>query len=318
MKQEIINLIDKVIGKKGIMRSPAWWVNRIFCKILQYTDDTVRYAESRANSKINAKENKIHTVYAAGLTADSLKTWMKQRNAFFYRDIVAGKTLTCNVCVDYGKSLSERYIPCSVSIGQNMIICAIDTDMILHFDETIINPKYYSAWFAIHEDGDADANISTADLVVPSRLKTINKQSLIGSGDIEIGGEVVDNLDSDNPDAALSAKQGKVLKEMMLRVRTIHSVTDGIEYTPEQQEYNAETYRIMNSGEYIAWAFNGTIHIPTVSGYSSVGGNYYGLEEFGLSTNTDNTAEIQVLRIELYSDGKISAWLKETTALPLQ
>ena len=213
MKQEIINLVDKIIGKKGIMRSPAWWVNRIFRKILQYTDDTVRYAESRANSKINAKENKIHTVYAAGLPADSLTFWMKQKNAFFYRDVMDGKTLTCNVCVDYEKYMSERYIPCSVSIWQNMIICAIDTDMSLHFDETIINPKYYSAWFAIYEDGDASTNISTADLVVSSRLKTVNKQSLIGSGNIEIGGEVVDNLESESTTAALSANQGRVLKE---------------------------------------------------------------------------------------------------------
>lgn len=37
-KQELSALIDKVVGTKGIMRSSAWWVRRLFNKVLEYVE----------------------------------------------------------------------------------------------------------------------------------------------------------------------------------------------------------------------------------------------------------------------------------------
>lgn len=53
-------------------------------------------------------------------------------------------------------------------------------------------------------------------------IKTINGQNVLGRGNITIEGgsggssvEVVDNLESESTTAALSANQGRVLKEMI-------------------------------------------------------------------------------------------------------
>lgn len=56
--------------------------------------------------------------------------------------------------------------------------------------------------------------------------------------------EVVDNLESDSTTAALSANQGRVLKEMIPSVRIIHAVMAGFQYTEEQRAYNIETYAL--------------------------------------------------------------------------
>lgn len=57
-------------------------------------------------------------------------------------------------------------------------------------------------------------------LVSGTNIKTVNNQSLLGSGNIEIQGgggstTVIDNLNSTSTTAALSANQGRVLKGMV-------------------------------------------------------------------------------------------------------
>lgn len=67
---------------------------------------------------------------------------------------------------------------------------------------------------------NAEAILSKQPLLTGDEFKTINGQNVMGEGNIEIEGsgvsvEVVDNLDSDATDKALSARQGKVLKGMI-------------------------------------------------------------------------------------------------------
>lgn len=48
-KQELQALIDRVIGTKGIMRSSAWWVRKLFNEVVGYLE---KYAESYANNAV--------------------------------------------------------------------------------------------------------------------------------------------------------------------------------------------------------------------------------------------------------------------------
>ena len=34
-------LIDKAIGKKGILRIPAWWMNKILSELFNKTEDSI-------------------------------------------------------------------------------------------------------------------------------------------------------------------------------------------------------------------------------------------------------------------------------------
>ena len=34
-------LIDRAIGKKGILRIPAWWMNKILSELLNKTEDSI-------------------------------------------------------------------------------------------------------------------------------------------------------------------------------------------------------------------------------------------------------------------------------------
>lgn len=35
------SLIDRAIGKKGILRIPAWWMNKILSELLNKTEDSI-------------------------------------------------------------------------------------------------------------------------------------------------------------------------------------------------------------------------------------------------------------------------------------
>lgn len=51
-KENIQSLIDRVIGKEGILRVPSYWVRKLFNQVLDYTDDSV--AKSAKTTEANA------------------------------------------------------------------------------------------------------------------------------------------------------------------------------------------------------------------------------------------------------------------------
>lgn len=51
-KEELIAVIDKVIGGKGIMRAPAWWVRRIFGNLMDYTDGKAKEVKSYTDEAV--------------------------------------------------------------------------------------------------------------------------------------------------------------------------------------------------------------------------------------------------------------------------
>ena len=51
-KEQLQSLIDRVIGKEGILRTPSYWMRKIFNDVLDYTDDSV--AKSAKTTEANA------------------------------------------------------------------------------------------------------------------------------------------------------------------------------------------------------------------------------------------------------------------------
>lgn len=65
------SLIDRVIGKDGILRVPAYWMRRILGKLMEYSD---KVAESQAKKALTyAKTYVDDAVKANALTGDELK-----------------------------------------------------------------------------------------------------------------------------------------------------------------------------------------------------------------------------------------------------
>lgn len=71
-KQELQALIDRVIGTKGIMRSSAWWVRKLFNKVLEYVESYTNKAVANAKVKsdtemsdesTNPVQNKVIKAY---------------------------------------------------------------------------------------------------------------------------------------------------------------------------------------------------------------------------------------------------------------
>lgn len=104
------------------------------------------------------------------------------------------------------------------------------------------------------------------------------------------GVEVIDNLESDSTTAALSANQGRVLKEMISFVRMIHPVIEGMPYTEEQRAYNIETFALAKANSPCLYYVNGTpltIYTATTNTVSFLGFSWAvggGKEQFVVST----------------------------------
>lgn len=74
-KENLLALIDRVIGKEGILRVPAYWMRRILGKLMEYSDKT---AESQArqaltDAKTYADSAIEEAVKEHGVTGDELK-----------------------------------------------------------------------------------------------------------------------------------------------------------------------------------------------------------------------------------------------------
>lgn len=89
-------------------------------------------------------------------------------------------------------------------------------------------------------------------LVSGTNIKTIDNQSLLGSGNIITKTEIIDTLESTSTTAALSANQGKVLKEM------IENVPSGgdegtkvcmVYYADGHQEENKKAYEAVKNAD---------------------------------------------------------------------
>lgn len=64
-RTEIQALIDRVIGKKGLLRAPSWWVRRLLNKMLDYCESLTPKikVESSVNDSANPVQSKAVKEY---------------------------------------------------------------------------------------------------------------------------------------------------------------------------------------------------------------------------------------------------------------
>lgn len=67
-RTELQALIDRVIGTKGIMRSSAWWVRKLFNKVLEYVDSSIKSVKIKSDTEMsdeseNTVQNKVIKAY---------------------------------------------------------------------------------------------------------------------------------------------------------------------------------------------------------------------------------------------------------------
>ena len=73
-KEKIQSLIDRVIGKEGILRVPSYWMRKVFFSVMSYIDDSIaasaKTTESNAvaNATTSAKEYTDKQISELGLT----------------------------------------------------------------------------------------------------------------------------------------------------------------------------------------------------------------------------------------------------------
>ena len=56
-REQLQALIDRVIGKKGILRAPSYWVRRLFGNLMDYTDGKAK--EGKAYTDAAVKNVKV-------------------------------------------------------------------------------------------------------------------------------------------------------------------------------------------------------------------------------------------------------------------
>lgn len=76
---ELQTLIDRVIGKKGILRAPSYWVRRLFGNLMDYTDEAVKNVKITVDSEMsdsseNAVSNKVIKAYVDNAIAQAITT----------------------------------------------------------------------------------------------------------------------------------------------------------------------------------------------------------------------------------------------------
>lgn len=94
-RDELQALIDRVIGKDGILRVPAWWVRRLFSNLIDYTDNAVKKVKAYVDGKSYPKAN---------ITAEELKM---QPNTYY---IFTGSNLALSLVERAADMVSEYVI----------------------------------------------------------------------------------------------------------------------------------------------------------------------------------------------------------------
>lgn len=57
-KEKLQSLIDRVIGKEGILRTPAYWVKRLFNQVLEYSEEYTNKAIEVVDENVDKKVDK--------------------------------------------------------------------------------------------------------------------------------------------------------------------------------------------------------------------------------------------------------------------
>lgn len=72
-REQLQALIDRVIGKKGILRAPSYWVRRLFGNLMDYTDEAVKNVKIKVDSEMSDEsENPVGNKVIKGYVDDKV------------------------------------------------------------------------------------------------------------------------------------------------------------------------------------------------------------------------------------------------------
>lgn len=63
-RNELQALIDRVIGKKGILRVPAWWANKVLNSIIEYCESLT--PKIKVETEVNDSGNPVSSAAVKG------------------------------------------------------------------------------------------------------------------------------------------------------------------------------------------------------------------------------------------------------------
>lgn len=305
------SLIDRVIGKDGILRAPSYWMRRLFNEVIGYAEDLINkktdiYILQAGEYALNSETGKKLLEILNNPDKYILQSWV---------DDSSGKTLIgCNASI-YGDSAGSHimlkgYAMLTSTHTVNGKLAEVGfTDymgFIVKNDDTI-TVSFFDAKESVPFGKGFDNKMSdNSEYTVSNKVI----KAYVDEAVRNVGAEVVDNLESESTTAALSANMGRELKEMIGLsggnvIRHLYVVMDGMQYTDEQKAYNVETYNMLNSGEMIMLHTN-LILLP-LRGSRSDGAYIFSYLDIVVGGGKEQLAYQELL---LYSDGTISFNLK--------
>ena len=106
-KEKIQALIDRVIGKKGILRAPSWWFRRLLLQLLDYIEVSVQNVKIQIDAEMsdtseNVVSNNVIKTYVDEQVkplSDSIKN--------ITSEMISNEKVTASALVDLNIRINE-------------------------------------------------------------------------------------------------------------------------------------------------------------------------------------------------------------------
>lgn len=90
--QKLHDLIDKVIGKSGPLRTPAWWMRRVLRDILDTIKDSLDSLNRRFNNGLSALDSKFTALDSGNIKKIPRYTYKELQKKVSNNDLIPGQT----------------------------------------------------------------------------------------------------------------------------------------------------------------------------------------------------------------------------------
>lgn len=192
-RKDLDAFIERVVGKKGIMRASSWWVGRLFKEVLDYS-------ESKASSLIANNNNVLNSTYTKKIAIENVDTYttgaVLQPNTFtkfntplgnislslagtkeypeYHAEIMFGEKDSSNISIEPGSL--EVYWDRIDPVGKNRK-CVVSIDGPI--GQIIASKKIFTHYILGYLAEDTETEVKLFDEVVPTGTMYIDgvKQS---------------------------------------------------------------------------------------------------------------------------------------------
>lgn len=200
-REELTALIDRVIGSKGILRTPAYWMRRVLNKMSDYADESLESVKELI--AVNAQEtatlldekSDVYDLPDAGTYAlDSTEGQKLLKALNNSKKMLLRRRIEGSTYIDF--LTLEASIYNVQGDPQTLILSNLSNPKFVYVNNalTSVDFKRFLGYISLSDDS---ITVTYSDFLESSIPIT----------------NTIDNLESDSTTAALSANQGRVLKE---------------------------------------------------------------------------------------------------------